>query len=160
MGLKLAFKAFMKAYHQPEKAEEFLKEPEAKQIESVEPTHLRLLYHLQQSGRLIDFLKEDITSFSDAQVGAVVRKIHADCAKLVEDLITVRPLRDEQEGASIQILKGYDPSEIKIVGNVKGEPPFSGILVHRGWKAHKRSLPKKMGEMNQDVICPAEVEIK
>ena len=40
---------------------------------------LRLLGLLQQEGRLIDFLEEDIAPYSDAQVGAAVRAIHAGC---------------------------------------------------------------------------------
>lgn len=159
--LKVAFKAFGQAFKDPEKAQILLETRKAPQaIASGDSSHLRMLYYLQNSGRLIDFLKEDITAFSDAQIGAAVRKIHQDCAQALEELVTVRPLRDENEGMTVQIPKGYNPAEIKIVGNIKGEPPFSGILVHRGWKAHKLSLPKKTNEMSGEVICPAEVEIK
>jgi hypothetical protein len=56
--------------------------------------------------------------------------------------------------------QGFDPTSIKIVGHVKGEAPYKGVLIHKGWKAHKRSLPKRIGESSSDVICPAEVEIK
>jgi hypothetical protein len=161
MGLGLAFKAFIKAFKEPEKAQQFVEETAPpKQLETADQSHLRLLYYLQQAGRLIDFLKEDISSFSDAQVGAAVRKIHQDCAQTMEELVTIRPLKDEQEGSTIQVSKGYNPAEIKVVGKVKGEPPFTGILVHRGWKAQKRSLPKKTGEQTPEVICPAEVEVK
>lgn len=160
MGLVLACKAFFKAFKEPEKAKQFLEDQKPKQLETFDPSHLRLLAYLQQGGRLIDFLKEDLSAFSDAQVGAAVRKIHQDCAQSLEELVTVRPLRDEQEGAAIHIPKGFDPAEIKVVGKVKGEPPFTGVLLHRGWKAHKRSLPKKTGEQTPEVICPAEVEVK
>lgn len=161
MRLWLAFKAFIKAFKQPERAQQFLDDKiPVKQVETSDQSHLRLLHYLQQSGRLIDFFKEDIGAFNDAQVGAAVRKIHQDCAQIIEELVTIRPLKDEQEGTTIQIPKGYNPSEIKVVGKVKGEPPFTGILVHRGWKAQKRSLPKKSGEQALEVICPAEVEVK
>lgn len=159
MGLGLACKAFIKAFKEPEKAAQFLEESTPKKIETNDQSHLRLLTFLQQGGRLIDFLKEDITPFSDAQVGAAVRKIHQDSAQALEELVTIRPLRDEQEGSMIQVPKGYNPSDIKVVGKIKGEPPFSGTLVHRGWKAQKRSLPKT-NEQPSEVICPAEVEIK
>jgi hypothetical protein len=165
MGLVLALKAFWKAWKEPQKGEQFLEDrltpALTKPVEEIkEVSHLRLLSYLQQSGRLIDFLKEDISAFNDAQVGAAVRKIHQDCAQLLEDLVTIRPLKTEQEGAPVQIPKGYNPMEIKVVGKVKGEPPFSGTLVHRGWKAHKRSLPKQIADFTTDVICPAEVEVK
>ena len=160
MKLKLAFKAFFKAFKDPEKAKQFIEDAPPKQIEMGDFSHLRLLSYLQQAGRLIDFLKEDVSSFTDAQIGAAVRKIHQDCKQILEDLVTIRPLKEESEGATIQIQKGYNPSEIKLVGKVKGEPPFTGILIHRGWKAHKRSLPKKAGEISNEIICPAEIEIR
>lgn len=161
MGLGLAFKAFIKAFKEPEKTRQFVEETTSpKQLDSTDQSHLRLLNYLQQASRLVDFLKEDIQSFTDAQVGAAVRKIHQDCSQAIEELITLRPLKDEQEGSTIHIPKGYNPAEFKIVGKVKGEPPYTGILVHRGWKAQKRSLPKKIGEQTAEVICPAEVEIQ
>lgn len=123
-----------------------------------DPSHLQLLAILQHSGRLVDFLKEDITGYSDGDIGAAVRKIHADCADCLEELVTIRPLIDENEGSKITVGAGYDASAIKLVGNVK-EAPFSGIVVHRGWKAHKKSLPKQ-ASVTHEVIAPAEVEIK
>lgn len=163
MGLALAFKAFFKAFKEPEKAKQFVEgqqKPQLSSVEAVDVSHLRLLRYLQEAGRLVDFLQEDMTSFSDAQVGAAVRKIHQDCRQVLEELVTIRPLKEEKEGDAIQVPKGYDPSQIKIVGKVKGEPPFSGILVHKGWVAHKRSLPKQVGEQTTAVICPAEIEVK
>lgn len=160
MGFKLAFQAFIKAFKEPEKAQQFVEGNLPKQVETTDLAHLRLLHYLQQSSRLIDFLKEDIKEFTDAQVGAAVRKIHQDCAQAVEELVTIRPLREEAEGTLIQIPKGYNPTEIKIIGKIKGEPPFTGILVHRGWKAQKRSLPKKTELPLSEVIASAEVEIK
>lgn len=159
--LMLAIKAFVRAWKNPSDASLFLEEqPVVSKEPTAEASHLRLLSCLQQSGRLIDFLKEDIASFTDAQVGAAARKIHHDCAEVIEELVAIRPLRDEVEGAAIQVPKGYNPAEIKLVGPIKGEPPFKGVLVHRGWKAHKRSLPKKTGEQSMEVVCPAEIEVK
>ncbi len=161
MGLALAFKAFLKAWKEPEKGEKFVAEITPKQIESQDLSHLRLLTSLQHAGRLIDFLKEDITPYNDAQIGSAVRKIHSDCAALLEELITIRPLMDEPEGKEIHVPRGYHPAEIKLVGKVKGEPPYTGVLTHRGWKAHKRALPKKNEDpKHSEIIFPAEVEIK
>ncbi len=159
MGLTIAIKAFFKALKEPVKAEEFLQD-KPKQIEHGDPSHLKLLTLLQQKGRLVDFLMEDIKDFSDDQIGAAVRQIHADSAKCLEEYVTIRALRDENEGSIVRVEKGYDPSLIKVIGKVTGEPPFSGILIHKGWKAHKRSLPKKTGDQIKEIICPAEVEIK
>jgi hypothetical protein len=163
MEFFLSIKAFFKALKDPKAAQEFV-QGQLPKLEQAKPeqdaSHLRLLALLQQSGRLIDFLKEDITSFSDAQVGAAVRKIHQDCAKSLEELVTIRPVLEEREGSIVNVPQGFDPTSIKIVGHVKGEAPYKGVLIHKGWKAHKRSLPKRIGESSSDVICPAEVEIK
>ncbi|MBA3602543.1 MAG: DUF2760 domain-containing protein [Parachlamydiaceae bacterium] len=163
MGLMLAFKAFFRALKEPEKTQLFLDEMPSQVAGAVsvaDHSHLRLLALLQQSGRMIDFFKEDISTFSDAQVGAAVRKIHHDCSQSLEELVTIRPVMDENEGATIMVPAGYDPTEIKIVGQVRGDLSLSGVIRHRGWKAHKRSLPKKVGEQSSDIICPAEVEVR
>jgi hypothetical protein len=159
--LVTAFKTFIKAFREPQKAVNFLGEgPKKIEKKRDEPDHLRFLTLLQRSGRLVDFLKEDITPYSDAQVGAVVRKVHEDCGKSLEELVTVRPVVEEEEGADIEIPAGYDPSEFKVVGSVKGDGPYKGKLVHKGWRAHKRTLPRQVGELNTDVVYPAEVEVK
>jgi hypothetical protein len=159
MGFFIAIQAFFKALKEPEKMKEFL-DAEPKKIENEDPSHIRLIALLQQSGRLVDFLKEDISPFSDEQVGGVVRQIHEDTAKCLEEFVTIRPVRDEMEGSVIRVEKGYDPSLIKIVGNVSGQAPYTGVLIHKGWKAHKKSLPKKIGKQTNEVITPAEVEVK
>lgn len=164
MRLITAFKVFFMALKDPEIAQKLLtvKIEEKKPIESHtgDYSHLRLLSLMQESSRLVDFLKEDLSSFDDAQIGAAVRKVHEECGRCLEDLVTVRPLMEESEGSKITIPQGYDSSKIKVVGNVKGLPPYVGVLVHKGWKAHKRSLPKKIGEQVTEVICPAEVEVR
>jgi len=158
--LLTAWRAFWFAWRHPEECQKWIEPPQKqKEASSADTSHLRLLFFLQQGSRLIDFLKEDISAFSDAQVGAAVRKIHQDSRQVIEELVTIRPLRDEAEGAQMTILKGYNPSEIKLVGKLKGEPPYKGTLVHRGWKAHKRSLPAQLGDISVEIISPAEVEL-
>lgn len=160
MRVWLAIKAFFKVLFEPEKAQLLFDETTKDESGAVDQSHLRLLTLLQQSGRLIDFFKEDISTFSDVQVGAAVRKIHQDCSRSLEELVTIRPVMDENEGAKVNVPVGYDASQIKIVGKVNNDPPFSGVVVHRGWKAHKRSLPKKVGEQMNDILCPAEIEVR
>jgi hypothetical protein len=164
MNFKLAIKAFFKALNDPSSTQKFLEgqdrteEPQ----KASEASHLRLLAYLQKSGRFIDFIKEDLSSYNDAQIGAAVRKIHSECGKSLEELVTIRPLFDEKEGATITVPKGFNAAEIKITGKVKGEPPFTGILRHKGWKSHKISLPlsllKQSGE-KREILYPAEIEV-
>lgn len=162
MRLLIALRAFLKALKDPKRAQKFLNDvlPEPAPASSIDHSHLRLLGLMQESSRLVDFLQEDLSSFDDAQIGAAARKVHGECAKCLEDLVTLRPLMQEQEGSKITIPQGYDSSRIKVVGKVKGHPPYTGILVHKGWKAHKRSLPKQVGEHTAEVICPAEIEVR
>jgi hypothetical protein len=115
---------------------------------------------MQESSRLIDFLKEDLSGFNDAQIGAAARRVHEESKGCLEEYVTVRPLMEESEGSKITVPQGYDTTKIKVVGRVKGQPPYIGTLVHKGWKAHKRSLPKQIGGQVTDVICPAEVEVQ
>ena len=162
MRLIIAFKAFFMALKDPAKVEKFLEEksPEPKQGQTrADCSHLRLLSLMQESSRLIDFLKEDLSAFDDAQIGAAARKVHEECGKCLEDLVTVRPVMEENEGMQVTVPQGYDSSKIKVVGKVKGQPPYVGVLVHKGWKAHKHSLPKKVGDQMSDVLCQAEVVV-
>jgi hypothetical protein len=156
MRLIRAFKAFFQAFKKQEEAPQIAPSTNL----ASDSAHLRLLALLQKDGRLIDFLKEDISAYSDVQVGAAVRTIHAKCRESLEEFVTLRPLFTEDEGAMVTIPQGYDHSIVKITGKVKGEPPYRGILRHKGWKAHKESLPKQIHQGDRSVVCPAEVEIK
>ena len=120
---------------------------------------LYLFTILQREGRLMDFFSEDLTPFEDAQIGAAVRSIHENCKKVVAKTLAPKPVIDEEEGASVTVPSGFDPSAIKLVGNVSGNPPFSGILRHRGWQAKKTELPTLSSTQNASIISPAEVEI-
>lgn len=156
-ALRLAIKAFFKVWKNPDLAKG-LEQKREEIPQKAAHSHLKILSMLQQSGRLIDFLKEDISSFSDEEVGACVRKIHADCAKFLEEAVTIRPVIEENEGQAIEISAHYDSDKIKLVGNV-GEAPFKGTVIHKGWKAHKLSLPKYEANFGE-ILYAAEIEVK
>jgi len=111
---------------------------------------------LQREGRLIDFIQEDISSFSDAQVGAAVRQIHSQCAVTVEKYFKLRPISDGSEGASIPIPEKLDPSMIRLTGTID-QGAKAGILRHKGWISTEQALPQQVGSRNQCVVCPAEI---
>ncbi len=54
---------------------------------------------------------------------------------------------------------GFDPSRIRLVGNVTGEPPFTGTLKHHGWRTARVALPALSGAQDPSVVAPAEVEL-
>jgi hypothetical protein len=123
----------------------------------------RLFLHLfslmQREGRLMDFLNEDLDGYDDAQIGSAVRSIHAGCRQLVQEYLNPEPVMDRHEGAVVEVPVNFDPGIIKLTGNVVGEPPFSGILRHKGWQVGKMKLPTLSGSQNAEIIAPAEVEI-
>lgn len=120
---------------------------------------LQLLALLQREGRLVDFLEQDITAFSDADVGVAARVVHAGCRKALRAHATLGPVRTEEEGTTVTVKEGFADDEIKLSGNVKGEAPFTGVLRHRGWRATGLALPTVVRAYDQTVIAPAEVEL-
>src|ERR1043166_6702371 len=77
---------------------------------------LTLLAVLQREARFVDFLKEPIANYTDAQIGAAVRSVHKDCAAALERMFTVQPMRSEPEGAAIEVPAGFDPAQFRLVG--------------------------------------------
>jgi hypothetical protein len=122
---------------------------------------ITLLAALQREGRFVDFLKENLAGFSDAQIGAVARDLHRDCGKVVERMFAIQPLLSDAEGASVEVPSGFDAGRYRLVGNVSGTPPFRGALAHHGWQATACELPAWVGgDAAARVVAPAEVEIK
>ena len=130
----------------------------ARPTEPPEDAALRLLATLQEEGRLVDFFTEDISPYSDEQIGAATRGIHESCRKALRLAVTVEPVMRGEEGATVTVPEGFDPAAIRLVGAVSGEPPFTGVLKHAGWRAVSVNLPTRSGH-DPKVIAPAEVEI-
>ncbi len=125
---------------------------------------ISLLAALQEKGRFIDFLMDDITAFEDAQVGAAARVVHQGCRSVLDEHFTVAPLHEAAEGSSVTVPATHAADEYRLTGNLRGEAPFRGTLVHKGWKTASVKLPRRIdsdaGENRLPAIAPAEVEIK
>ncbi len=122
---------------------------------------LQMLAILQREGRLLDFLQEDLSLYEDEQIGAAVRSIHAGCKSALTSHVTLEPVVAEEEGSPITVAAGFDAHAIRLTGNVAGEPPFRGVVRHRGWRAVKVELPQLMtGQAAQSVVAAAEVEVE
>ncbi|HHJ38167.1 MAG: hypothetical protein AXA67_03495 [Methylothermaceae bacteria B42] len=120
---------------------------------------LQFLGLLQGEARFIDFIEENISGYSDADVGAAARIVHEGCRKVLHDHFDIEPVRGEKEGTRITIPKGFDPAEIRITGNIVGQPPFQGVLVHRGWRVSNVKLPQLSEGHKVEILAPAEVEL-
>lgn len=120
---------------------------------------LQLLGLLQREGRLIDFLQEDVTSYSDADIGAAARVVHDSVKKALLTHVTLERVRSEAEGTRVSVPAGFSAHEVRLTGNVVGEAPFSGTLAHAGWRAVRIELPKLSAGYDVRVLAPAEVEL-
>jgi len=121
---------------------------------------LTLLAALQREARFLDFIQEPLASYSDAQIGAAARQVHRDCQAVIERMFAPKPLLDQPEGSAVELPSGFDAGRFRLTGNVAGEPPFHGQLVHHGWEAAHCQLPEWSGSGEAArVIAPAEVEL-
>lgn len=127
--------------------------------ETKDDAALQLLGLLQREGRLVDFLEEEVDSFSDAEIGAAARVVHQGCRQALHEHAILAPVRTEEEEASVEVPPGFDATAIRLVGNVTGEPPFRGVLRHRGWRVTELRLPRVSEGHDLRVIAPAEIEL-
>lgn len=117
---------------------------------------------LQAKGRLVDFAMGDINAYNDAQVGAAARVVHAGIKSVLDEHFRIRPVQDGAEQSAVQVPANYPADEYRLLGKISGQPPFSGTLVHHGWKTDVVKLPTILrGSTDRlPVIAPAEVELK
>ena len=118
---------------------------------------VQILSILQRDSRIIDFLMEDVSSYSDEQVGSAVRDVQEQARKAMLRYLQLQPVIDGVEGTYIKTNPADAPA-IKLIGKVpaSGKAP-GGVLRHKGWKADKVDLPP-IGPT--DVLAPAELEIE
>jgi hypothetical protein len=127
--------------------------------EKVHAAGLALLALLQREGRLVDFLQEDVSSYSDADIGAAARVVHGGSRKVLNQYLTLEPVLSDAEGASVTVPTGFNAERIRLTGNVAGQPPFRGALKHHGWVATSVRFPALPPTLDPRIIAPAEVEL-
>jgi hypothetical protein len=118
---------------------------------------VQILSILQRDARLIDFLMEDISGYSDEQVGAAVRDVQDQARKSMERYLRLQPVIDGVEGTYTKT-ETLDAAAVKLIGKVpaSGKAP-GGTLRHKGWKADKVELPSAPPG---NVLAPAEIEVE
>ena len=118
---------------------------------------IQILAVLQRDARLVDFLMEDISGYSDDQVGAAVRDVQAQAREAMARYLRLEPVVDGVEGTFAKV-EGLDASQVKFIGNVPpgGKAP-GGLLRHKGWKAAKVDLPQAAPGT---LVAAAEIEIE
>ncbi|HWL10290.1 MAG TPA: DUF2760 domain-containing protein [Planctomicrobium sp.] len=121
---------------------------------------LTLLETLQREARFLDFVQEDMSAYSNEQVGGAVRDVHRGCQTVLKRLFNLGPAISTPEGSSLT-LNGEEPAaQIRLVGNVVDRRPVNGVVVHPGWKAERCDLPTWSGNLDfKTILAPAEVEL-
>lgn len=142
------------------KAEAQTAAPPMREREPSPEAAVQILAALQREGRLLDFLQEDLRPYQDDQIGAAVRTIHAGCKTALKEYLEVKPVLEAQEGTKVTIPSGFDPKAVRLTGNVTGNPPFQGVLRHRGWQTEHVRIPGTADRKDRWILAPAEVEVE
>ncbi len=125
---------------------------------SPEDGAVELLGILQRDARLVDFLMEDISAFSDDQIGAAVREVHQNAATALNRHFELGPVIDAVEETEVQTA-GLEKKNYKLIGNVPASGKAAkGVLRHKGWRATNVDLPKP--QIGNLLITPAEIEVE
>ena len=118
---------------------------------------VQILALLQRDARLIDFLMEDLASYSDEQVGAAVRDVQAQSKQLLVRHFKPTAVIDAIEGDPVKIAN-FNSADLRFTGNIpaKGTAP-AGVLRHKGWKASMVDLPSAPSSL---LLAAAEIEVE
>jgi hypothetical protein len=136
---------------------------EAEQVPELTVTEpqsaLQLLSVMQKEGRIIDFINQEVNDFSDDQVAAAARVVHAGVKTAIKQYVEFAPVSETPEGESISLPEDFDKNEYRLTGNIIGTGPFSGALIHKGWKVTSVNFPLLAKNSDLRVVAPAEVEL-
>jgi hypothetical protein len=148
---------------EPEKQDKAEKKEPERKAPSLAQQHrdgaLALLALLQREGRFVDFVRDSVDGASDGDIGAAAREVHRGCRKVLDQHLSFEPVMPGNEEEKVSVPKGFDPAEVRLIGEAKGEPPFRGTLRHHGWRVVDAKLPSLAEGIDRMVIAPAEVEL-
>ena len=120
---------------------------------------LRVLALLQADSRFIDFFLETLPAkLTDDQVGGIL-DVHKKVAVALKKYLVIEPVLTGADSERVTVPKGFDPSAIRVLGNVTGEPPFTGQIQHPGWRVTELKLSPPPSGADEFVLQPAEVQI-
>ncbi len=125
---------------------------------------VQFVARLQEKGRLLDFIMDDITAYDDESVGAAARIVHQGCAEVLNDSFTIETVHAGEEMEDISLADNYDSNSYRLIGKVPDTAPYNGQVLHRGWKTSRINLPQIIESEEhikaaKTIIAPAEVEI-
>src|SRR5260370_9719187 len=77
---------------------------------------VQMLALLQRDGRLIDFLADNISPYTDAQLGAAGRTIHEARRKVLKPYVTLGLVLNSEAGQPATVQASFERSALKFVG--------------------------------------------
>jgi hypothetical protein len=147
----------------PEPAAPAPAHPAASPEAAVEAGVVQFLARMQEKGRLVDFLMDDITPYSNEQIGVVARVVHQGCREVVRSAFDIEPVHRGQERDAVELPGDFDAAAYRLVGKVPEQAPYRGTVLHRGWRATRISLPRvteaARGSESRKIIAPVDVEV-
>ncbi len=123
---------------------------------------LLLLSLLQEKGRFVDFLMDDISAYTDQQVGAAARIVQQGCRAVITQAFAPIPVAATPENAPIVLPADAPRETYKLVGTIPSGQEIRGRLLHKGWKPTRSELPRRtraLADGELPVIAPAEVQL-
>ena len=104
---------------------------------------------------------ESLDDYSDDQIGVAVRDVHRGSREVLDRIFELQPIVTEEEGEACEVPADYSATEYRVIGQLEGDPPYQGELLHHGWRASHVKLPKWSGsEEGHHVVAPVEVEVR
>lgn len=134
--------------------------PAAPAASEVQTDGLMLASLLQEKGRLVDFVMDDVQAYSDAQVGAAARIVHAGCKEVIQKAFAPQPIASSPEQQPITLPADFDRAAYRVTGQIATEGAIKGRLEHKGWQATRCDLPQPTGDLTTAEgypIAPAQV---
>lgn len=120
---------------------------------------VQVLALLQERGRLLDFLMDDVTPYTDEQIGRAARVVHQGCKSVLAEHFDIIPVHAGHEGEELTVNSDLVPPKYRLIGAV-GRGQRAKVL-HRGWRANKTQLPRQVGvQIEPGIVAPAELEVK
>lgn len=179
MGLGIALRAFSAGLFNREAAERIQAALDGASVVADEPVKLpeppkpappskplrsdaiTLLSALQREARLVDLIQENLSAFSDAQVGAAARPCLQQCASSLDRMLGLSPVDESGEGNRVELADSASAARYQWVGEGTGssETGTAGTLIHKGWQAGRVDLPEWTGDAKDaQIIAPAQIQ--
>lgn len=149
---------------EPEKVEQPAAATAITTEQSCDAAVVQFVARLQEKGRLLDFIMDDIAAYDNESVGAAARIVHQGCCEVMHDSFTIETVFNGEEMESISLADNYDSHSYRLIGKVPEAAPFVGQVLHRGWKTTRVNLPQIVNteehiEVARSIMAPADVEI-